>query len=165
LTVGNFDAVCQHVAVFDLLGMVPATKRARRLPPPDQIHIPDDTAERRATTDSSQRTRSIAARTPGSSRSSPSARKAWASSASTTTSWTCRPEWSRPVDLLCRPRVGVRGSAGRQMRPTDCYVTRLHFTRRLLLQRVLGDIEVAVVERLRAPAQISVIAVVDLFTL
>jgi hypothetical protein len=50
LTVGNFDAVCQQVAVFDLLGMVPATERARGLPPPDELHISDGTAERPATT-------------------------------------------------------------------------------------------------------------------
>jgi len=50
LTVGDFDAVYQHVAVFDLLGMVPATERARGLPPPDELHISDSTAERRATT-------------------------------------------------------------------------------------------------------------------
>jgi hypothetical protein len=39
------------------------------------------------------------------------------------------------------------------------------FTRRLLLQGVLGAIEVALVEQLRAPTQISVIAVVHFFTL
>jgi hypothetical protein len=33
-----------------LLGMVPATERARGLPPPDELHISDSTAERRATT-------------------------------------------------------------------------------------------------------------------
>jgi hypothetical protein len=50
LTVGDFDAVYQHAAVFDLLGMVPATERARGLPAPDELHISDGTAERRATT-------------------------------------------------------------------------------------------------------------------
>lgn len=41
LTVGDFLAVYQHVAVFDLLGMVATTERARGLPSPDEIHVPD----------------------------------------------------------------------------------------------------------------------------
>ena len=40
-----------------------------------------------------------------------------------------------------------------------------NFPRRLLLQRVLGDIEVAIAEPLRTSTQVSVIAVVDRFTL
>ena len=41
LAVGNFLAVYQRVAVFDLLGMVPATVRARGHLSPVELHVPD----------------------------------------------------------------------------------------------------------------------------
>src|SRR5258708_38573126 len=41
LTVRDFHAIHQDVAVFDLLGMVGGTGRARVLPPPDELHILD----------------------------------------------------------------------------------------------------------------------------
>jgi hypothetical protein len=44
LVVGDFLAVYQRVAVFDLLGMVAAAVRARWLSPKDQLHVPDGTA-------------------------------------------------------------------------------------------------------------------------
>ena len=41
LAVGNFVAVYQRVAVFDLLGMVAATVRARGHLSPVELHVPD----------------------------------------------------------------------------------------------------------------------------
>jgi hypothetical protein len=41
LAVGNFLAVYQRVAVFDLLGMVAATVRARGHLSPVELHVPD----------------------------------------------------------------------------------------------------------------------------
>jgi hypothetical protein len=41
LTVGDFDAVYQRVAVFDLLAMVAATERARGHLSPVELHAPD----------------------------------------------------------------------------------------------------------------------------
>jgi hypothetical protein len=43
LTVGDFDAVYQRVAVFDLLGMVAATVRARGHLSLVELHVPDST--------------------------------------------------------------------------------------------------------------------------
>jgi hypothetical protein len=43
LTVGDFDAVYQRVAVFDLLGMVAATERARGHLSPVELHVPNGT--------------------------------------------------------------------------------------------------------------------------
>jgi hypothetical protein len=43
LTVGDFDAVYQRVAVFDLLGMVAATVRARGHLSLGELHVPDST--------------------------------------------------------------------------------------------------------------------------
>ncbi len=43
LAVGNFLAVYQRVAVFDLLGMVAATVRARGHLSPVELHVPDAT--------------------------------------------------------------------------------------------------------------------------
>jgi hypothetical protein len=47
LTVGDFDAVYQRVAVFDLLGMVAATERARGHLSPIELHVPDGTRRER----------------------------------------------------------------------------------------------------------------------
>ena len=41
LAVGDFLAVDQRVAVFDLLGMVAAAVRARWHPSPDEVHVPN----------------------------------------------------------------------------------------------------------------------------
>jgi hypothetical protein len=43
LAIGNFLAVYQRVAVFDLLGMVAATVRARRHLSPVELHVLDGT--------------------------------------------------------------------------------------------------------------------------
>jgi serine/threonine protein kinase len=55
--------------------------------------------------------------------------------------------------------------AGDAKQDPELTATICNFTRRLLLQRVLGDIDVTVMERLRTPTQISVIAVVHFSTL